>query len=162
MPKTLKSSVPLPIEHRIHVVRGHRVMLDADLAALYDVETKMLDRAVRRNQERLPVEFMFQLTRQEAESLRYQTGTSKDGRGGRRYLPYVFTEHGVVMLSAVLNGPRAVRMSIAVVQAFVRLREMIAANRTLRPASRSWSANTMPQRPSSRCWWRRSMESPVR
>jgi hypothetical protein len=137
-------------------------MLDADLAALYDVETKMLDRAVRRNQERLPVEFMFQLTRQEAESLRYQTGTSKDGRGGRRYLPYVFTEHGVVMLSAVLNGPRAVRMSIAVVQAFVRLREMIAANRTLRPASRSWSANTMPQRPSSRCWWRRSMESPVR
>jgi phage regulator Rha-like protein len=86
---------------------------------------------VRRNQERFLVEFMFQLTRQEAESLRYQTGTSKDGRGGRRYLPYVFTESGVVMLSAVLNSARAVHMSIAVVQAFVRLREMIAANKDI-------------------------------
>jgi phage regulator Rha-like protein len=106
-------------------------MLDSDLAMLYEVETKMLNRAVRRNQERFPEQFMFQLTGQEAESLRYQIGTSKEGPGGRRYLPYVFTEHGVVMLSAVLNSARAVRMSIAVVQAFVRLREMIAANKDL-------------------------------
>ncbi len=123
--------LPRPIEHHIYVIRGKKVMLDADLAALYGVETKMLNRAVRRNPERFPEHFMFQLTSQEANSLRYQSGTSKTGRGGRRYLPYVFTEHGVVMLSAVLNSLRAVQMSIMVVQAFVRLREMIAANKDL-------------------------------
>jgi phage regulator Rha-like protein len=126
-----EARLPRPIEHHIYVIRGQKVMLDADLAALYGVETKMLNRAVRRNPERFPEHFMFQLTAQEADSLRFQTGTSKPGRGGRRYLPYVFTEHGVVMLSAVLNGARAVQMSIMVVQAFVRLREMIATNKDL-------------------------------
>jgi hypothetical protein len=106
-------------------------MLDADLASLYGVETKMLNRAVRRNPERFPEHFMFQITAPEAHSLRCQIGTSKPGRGGRRYLPYAFTEHGVVMLSAILNSVRAVQMSILVVQAFVRLREMIAANKDL-------------------------------
>jgi ORF6N domain-containing protein len=120
-----------PIEHHIYVIRGQKVMLDADLAALYAVETKMLNRAVQRNPERFPEHFMFQLTAEETAALRFQTGTSKTGRGGRRYLPYVFTEHGVVMLSAVLNSARAVQMSIMVVQAFVRLREMIAANKDL-------------------------------
>ena len=132
MPKiSSPADSPRPIEHHIYVIRGQKVMLDADLAALYGVETKMLNRAVRRNPERFPVHFMFQLTVQETDSLRFQTGTSKAGRGGRRYLPYVFTEHGVVMLSAVLNSARAVKMSIMVVQAFVRLREMIAANKDL-------------------------------
>jgi ORF6N domain len=127
----MRRDLPRPIEHHIYVIRGQKVMLDADLAALYEVETKMLNRAVRRNPERFPEHFMFQLTAQEADSLRYQIGTSKTGRGGRRYLPYVFTEHGVVMLSAVLNSARAVQMSIMVVQSFVRLREMIAANKDL-------------------------------
>ncbi len=106
-------------------------MLDADLAALYGVETKMLNRAVRRNPERFPEPFMFQLTAVESDSLRYQVGTSKTGRGGRRYLPYVFTEHGVVMLSAVLSSARAVQMSIIIVQTFVRMREMIASNKDI-------------------------------
>jgi hypothetical protein len=127
----MRRDLPRPIEHHIYVIRGQKVMLDADLAALYEVETKMLNRAVRRNPERFPEHFMFQLTAQEADPLRYQIGTSKTGRGGRRYLPYVFTGHGVVMLSAVLNSARAVQMSIMVVQAFVRLREMIAANKDL-------------------------------
>jgi hypothetical protein len=132
MPRTSNPAhLPRPIEHHIYVIRGQKVMLDADLAALYGVETKMLNRAVRRNPERFPEHFMFQLTPPEANALRFQTGTSKTGRGGRRYLPYVFTEHGVVMLSAVLNSARAVQMSIMVVQAFVRLREMIAANTDL-------------------------------
>ena len=88
------------IERRIYLIRGTKVMLDSDLADLYQVETKALNRAVRRNLDRFPEDFMFQLARVEADSLRCQTGTSNDGRGGRRYLPYVFTEHGVVMLSS--------------------------------------------------------------
>lgn len=132
MPKASKSTVPShPIAHHIHTVRGQKAMLDADLAALYGVETKMLNRAVARNLDRFPEHFMFQLTKQEAESLRFQTGTSKKGRGGRRYLPYVFTEHGVVMLSAVLNSARAVRVSILVVETFIRLRELTAANKDI-------------------------------
>jgi hypothetical protein len=91
-------------------------MLDAELARLYQVETKALNRAVQRNLDRFPEDFMFQLTPEEAESLRLQIGTSKAGRGGRRYLPYVFAEHGVAMLSAVLNSQRAVQMSILIVQ----------------------------------------------
>ena len=80
------------IERRIYVIRGHKVMMDSDLADLYQVETKALNRAVRRNPERFPEDFMFQLTSEEADSLRYQFGTSNEGRGGRRYLPYVFSE----------------------------------------------------------------------
>ena len=105
-------------------------MLDSVLAGLYGVETKALNRAVKRNTERFPAEFMFQLTAEETDALRYQTGTSK-GRGGRRYLPYVITEHGAVMLASVLNSPTAVAASVQVVKAFVRLRELLETNRAL-------------------------------
>ena len=106
-------------------------MLDSDLAGLYHVETKALNRAVKRNLARFPGDFMFQLTDDEAESLRCQNGTSKEGRGGRRTLPYAFTEHGVAMLSSVLNSERAVQMNIPIVRAFVRLRQVIATHREL-------------------------------
>jgi hypothetical protein len=106
-------------------------MLDTDLAALYEVETKVLNQASRRNMDRFPEDFMFQLSIEEAESLRSRIVTSKAGRGGRRYLPYAFTEHGVVMLSSVLRSRRAVQMNIFIVRAFVRLRELIAGNKTL-------------------------------
>lgn len=120
-----------PIESRILLLRGEKVMLDDDLAVLYGVETKALNQAVRRNIERFPEDFMFQLTAEEAETLRSQTVTSKPGRGGRRYRPYAFTEHGVAMLSAVLRTPMAVQVSIEIVRTFVRLRRMIAANADL-------------------------------
>ena len=100
------------IERRIYLIRGQKVMIDSDLADLYRVETKLLNRAVQRNLGRFPEDFMFQLTADERESLRCQFGTSNNGRGGRRYLPYVFTEHGVVMLSSVLNSERAVQMNV--------------------------------------------------
>jgi hypothetical protein len=132
MPTSRKSSVPtLTIERRIQLIRGQKVMLDSDLAALYDVPTKSLNLAVRRNQTRFPADFMFQLTAEEAERLRLQSETSKPGRGGRRYLPYVFTELGVAMLSSVLNSERAVQMNMAIMRAFVRLREIIAHNKDL-------------------------------
>lgn len=118
------------IERSIHMVRGHRVMLDAELARLYGVETKALNRAVKRNTTRFPADFMFQLTDVEAISLRCQIGTSK-GKGGRRYLPYAFTEHGVVMLANLLNSPRAVAVSIEVVRVFVRLRHAASVNAEL-------------------------------
>jgi hypothetical protein len=125
-----KSTVPSrPIERHIYVIRGQKVMLDSDLAALYQVQTFNLNKAVKRNMDRFPEHFMFRLTKQEAANLKFQNGISS--WGGRRTLPYVFTEHGVVMLSAVLRSARAVQMSIVVVQAFVRLREMIAANKDL-------------------------------
>jgi len=106
-------------------------MLDSVLAELYRVETKALNRAVKRNPARFPGDFMFQLTDEEAESLRCQIGTSNDNRGGRRYLPYAFTEHGVAMLSSVLNSERAVQMNILIVRAFVKLREVLATHRDL-------------------------------
>lgn len=117
------------IERRIYMIRGHKVMLDSDLAELYQVPTKNLNLAVRRNRTRFPEDFMFQLTSHEAESLRLQFATSKAGRGGRRYLPYVFTEQGVAMLSSVLSSERAVMVNIAIMRAFVRLRELLASNR---------------------------------
>lgn len=130
--QTDRLSVPVPfIERRIYVIRGQKVMLDSDLAALYQVETKMLNRAVKRNPGRFPEDFMFQLTDAETEALRYQIGTSNERRGGRRYLAYAFTEHGVVMLSSVLNSGRAVHMSIVIVRAFIKLREMLATNKDL-------------------------------
>ncbi len=119
------------IQRRIYLVRGQKVMIDADLAKLYQVETKVLNRAVQRNLSRFPDDFMFRLTPEEAESLRCQIGTSKVGRGGRRYLPLVFTEHGVVMLSSVLKSERSVQMNILVVRAFVNLREMLASHKDL-------------------------------
>jgi len=106
----------------ILTVRGHKVMLDSDLAALYGVPTKRFNEAVKRNADRFPEDFMFQLSKEEFEALRSQNATSNGGRGGRRYAPLVFTEHGALMAANVLNSPRAVLTSIAVVRAFLRLR----------------------------------------
>jgi len=119
------------IANRILIVRGHRVMLDADLAELYDVQTKVLLQAVKRNIERFPDDFMFQLDADEFTTLRSHFVTSNGARGGRRYAPYVFTEQGVAMLSGVLNSARAITVNIEVMRAFVRLRELLASNKTL-------------------------------
>ena len=118
-------SVAARIEARIHVIRGERVMLDADLAALYGVETKALNRAAIRNRRRFPADFMFQLTLPEAAGLRFQIEISNVGRGGRRYRPYAFTEHGVAMLSSVLRSERAIAVNILIVRTFVQLRHTL-------------------------------------
>jgi len=107
------------------------VMLDADLARLYRVSTKRLNEQVKRNKHRFPADFMFQLTSREASALRSQNATSKDGRGGRRYCPNAFTEHGAVMLASVLNSSVAVHASLQVVRAFVKLREVLATHHKL-------------------------------
>ncbi|GAB4326060.1 MAG: hypothetical protein Kow0074_20210 [Candidatus Zixiibacteriota bacterium] len=122
---------PERIENAIFLIRGQKVMLDSDLATLYGVTTKRLNEQVKRNLDRFPPDFMFQLTEDEADTLRSQSATSKRGRGGRRYLPYVFTEHGAVMLASVLNSPRAIETSIFVVKAFVRMREVISEHKEL-------------------------------
>jgi ORF6N domain len=109
------------IERRIYLIRTQKVMIDSDLAELYQVPTKSLNLAVRRNSMRFPADFMFQLSQAEADSLRFQTETSKTGRGGRRYLPSAFTEQGIAMLSSVLNSDRAVLVNIAIMRAFVKL-----------------------------------------
>lgn len=119
------------IEQCILLIRGQKVILDSDLALLYGVEVRRLNQQVRRNMERFPEDFMFQLTDAEAERLRLQFATSKKGRGGRRYLPYVFTEHGAIMAASVLNTPQAVKVSVFVVRAFVKLRGAIAAHKEL-------------------------------
>ena len=112
------------IEHQILIIRGQKVMVDADLAELYDVETKRFNEAIKRNAARFPADFMFQLTDDESASLRSQIATLKTGRGQhRKYLPYVFTEHGSIMAAMVMNSPRALEVSVYVVRAFVRLRE---------------------------------------
>ncbi len=124
--------VPLEIiERRIYFLRGRKVMLDSDLAELYQVETKVLNQAVKRNQDRFPEDFMFRLRPEEAGSLRSRIVTSKAGRGGQRYLPYVFTEQGVAMLSSVLNSKRAIQVNIAIMRAFVQLRQILATNKDL-------------------------------
>lgn len=131
MPISKLAPVPL-IESRIFLIRGQKVLLDSDLAGLYQVETKALNRAVKRNLDRFPEDFMFQLTHEEAaELLRYQIGTSNEGRGGRRYSPYVFTEQGVAMLSGVLTSSRAVEVNIAIMRTFVRLRQLLATHEEL-------------------------------
>jgi hypothetical protein len=115
------------IDRAIHLIRGQRVMLDSDLAAVYGVTTKQLNQQVARNKERFPGDFAYRLTQQEFTSLRSQIVTSKTaGRGGRRYLPLVFTEQGVAMLSSVLKSPTAVRVNIEIMRAFVRLRRLMA------------------------------------
>lgn len=129
MKQNAKNLISMPIETLIHIIRGQKVMLDSDLAQLYGVETKILNQAVRRNAPRFPTEFMFQITEQEAKSLRSQIVTSNIGRGGRRYLPHVFTEHGVVMLSSVLNSERAIQVNLMIVRAFIRMRELVATNK---------------------------------
>jgi hypothetical protein len=129
MPRQIVLSVPL-IEKRILLIRGQKVMLDEDLAELYGVETKALKRAVRRKRNRFPDDFMFVLTSNEYSTLRYQFGTIKRGQHSK-YLPYAFTEQGVAMLSGVLNSGQAVKVNIAIMRAFVRLRETFAAHKEL-------------------------------
>jgi ORF6N domain len=125
-----KSRVMMPIETFVHVVRGQKVMLDRDLARLYGVETKALNRAVKRNSDRFPEDFMFQLTWQEAECSRSQFVILNENRGKNiKYQPLVFTEQGIAMLSSVLRSPRAVQMNISIMRAFVRMRELVATNK---------------------------------
>lgn len=119
------------IQQRIHVVRGKRVMLDADLARYYGVTTKNLNKAVSRNTDRFPNDFSFTLTYEEVAALKFQSGTSKKGRGGRRTLPRVFSEQGVAMLASVLRSERAVKVSVAIIRAFVHLRELLSTHREL-------------------------------
>jgi hypothetical protein len=126
----MKAIVPLNvIEKKILLIGGLKMMLDSDLAALYGVETKMLVRAVKRNLERFPGDFMVQLTNEEFDNLKYHFGTSR--WGGRRYLPYAFTENGVAMLSSILNSPKAIQVNIQIMRTFTRLREMIASHKDL-------------------------------
>ena len=128
----MKNNSLVPLEtlmNKIIFVRSSKVMLDSDLAQLYNVETKQLKRAVRRNIERFPDDFMFELTFEEYESLRSQFGTSS--WGGRRYLPFVFTEQGIAMLSSVLQSNRAIKVNIAIMRAFVKLRKLLQTNEDL-------------------------------
>ncbi|HEX8460348.1 MAG TPA: ORF6N domain-containing protein [Segetibacter sp.] len=133
------------IQNRIYEIRGEKVMLDRDLAALYEVETKALNLAVKRNIKRFPHDFMFQLTQAEVNALRLQTETSKKtdnalmlqtetpkGRGGTRYLPYAFTEQGVAMLSGILNSDKAINMNIAIMRAFVEIRRIILGDNDIK------------------------------
>ena len=120
--------LPATIERRILAIRGQRVLLDRDLAQIYGVPTKRLNEQVRRQKGRFPADFMFQLTAVETAGLRSQFATSSSGWGGRRHRPWVFTEHGAIMAANVLKSPTAVRASIQVVRAFVRLREMLASH----------------------------------
>ncbi len=121
--------------HLILTLRGQRVLLDSDLAALYGVSTGNLNKAVRRNLDRFPEDFMFQLHPEEAEALRFHSGISNKGRGGRRYLPYAFTQEGVAMLSSVLSSPTAVQVNIAIMRAFMRLRQPPRAMKPGTPVS---------------------------
>jgi hypothetical protein len=130
MPKRRGTSA-LCVESRILFLRHQRVILDGDLAGLYGVPVKVLNQQIKRNRERFPADFVFQLNAKEHQVLRSQIVTSKKGRGGRRYLPHAFTEHGAIMAATVLNSKRAVQMSVFVVRAFVRLREMLATNQQL-------------------------------
>jgi len=116
------------VESRILVLRGQRVILDANLAELYSVAVKRLNEQVKRNAKRFPADFRFRLTREEQRGLRSHFATSNPSRGGRRYLPYAFTEHGAIMAATVLNSERAIQMSVFVVRAFVRMRLALAAN----------------------------------
>ena len=140
-PTNVSVSVEL-IERRIYLIRGLKVMIDFDLAELYGVSTRQLNQQVTRNNKRFPEDFMFRLTKEEAESLRsqfvisnadlrLQFATSNTGRGGRRYLPYAFTEQGVAMLSSVLNNDQAIEVNIAIMRAFVHLRQMFETNEEL-------------------------------
>ena len=127
-----KAIVPLRVETRIQIVRGFKVILDVDLAALYGVETRVLNQAVRRNLERFPADFRFQLSTAEFEDWRSQVVMSNPGaKMGLRRPPYAFTEHGALMAATVLNSPRAVEMSLYVVRAFVQLREVLSTHKEL-------------------------------
>ncbi len=126
------TSDPSHLSQKVYFIRGHQVMLDSDLALLYQVETKAFNRAVKRHSDRFPEDFMFQLTPDEYQILRYQIGTSSlEAWGGRRYLPLVFTEQGVAMLSGVLTSKTAVQVNIAIMRTFVEIRKILAGNREL-------------------------------
>jgi hypothetical protein len=128
-----KQLVPVElIENKIYLIRGQKVILDKDLAQLYGVATFRFNEAVKRNLKRFPDDFMFQLTAEESASLISQIAISKTGRGGRRTSPYVFTEHGAVMAANILHSDRAVQMSVFVVRAFIKLRQMLLGNKELR------------------------------
>ncbi|HSV62410.1 MAG TPA: ORF6N domain-containing protein [Chthoniobacterales bacterium] len=130
MPPRLPSLRKLDaVENAIYLIRGQRVMLDSDLAVIYCVTTKRLNEQLKRNRKRFPADFAFQVSPKEFAGLRSQVATSK--KGGRRYRPWVFTEHGAIMLASVLNSDIAAQASVRVVRAFVRLREMVAANAQL-------------------------------
>jgi len=130
---TIPMAIPMErVENRILTIRGHRVMVDTDLAGVYGVPTKALNQAIKRNADRFPDDFMFQLSREEADSIRSQTVTLKTVRGKHwKYLPYVFTEHGAIMAASVLNSPRAIEASVYVVRAFVKMREVLATHKEL-------------------------------
>jgi len=128
-----KQLVPVElIENKIYLIRGHKVILDRDLAQLYGVPTFRFNEAVKRNLKRFPDDFMFQLTADESAALTSQIAMSKTGRGGRRTFPYVFTEYGAVMAANILHSDRAVQMSVFVVRAFIKLRQMLLDNKELR------------------------------
>jgi hypothetical protein len=126
MPTTAKPIPFAAVESRIHLIRGSKVMLDGDLAQLYGVATKNLNKAVARNLNRFPEDFMYQLTRQELTTLRFQFGTSSL-HGGRRHMPYAFTQEGIAMLSSVLRSPRAIAVNIEIMRAFIRMRGMLVS-----------------------------------
>ncbi len=115
----------------IYVIRDQKVMLDKDLAELYEVETRIINRNVQRNIKRFPSDFMFQLNEEEYESLRSQFGISKKGKGGRRYMPYVFTENGVAMLSSVLSSEKAIQINVSIMRIFTRLRSFLLLEKDL-------------------------------
>ncbi len=132
--RSAAENLPIPvemIERRIYLIRGHKVMLDSGLAELYGETTTRLNQQVRRNMDRFPEDFAFQLTQEESDALMLQIATSKTGRGGRRKLPLVFTEQGVAMLSSVLRSKRAVAVNITIMRAFVRLRQVLATHKDL-------------------------------
>ena len=129
---TSKSLIPIEIiQNRILIIRGQKVIIDVDLAEIYGVGTKVLNQAVSRNRDRFPEDFMFQLNKEEFKILRSQIVTSS-GWGGRRYPPYAFTEHGAVMAASVLNSPRAIAVSVQVVRAYVKLRELLASDKVIK------------------------------
>ena len=119
----------IPIQNLIYEIRGHKVMLDSDLALLYGVPTFRLNEAVKRNIKRFPINFMFQLTKDEYNSLTSQFAISKSKRGGRRFMPYVFTEQGVAMLSSVLNSEKAIQINIQIMNTFVQMRQWAISNK---------------------------------
>jgi ORF6N domain len=130
------------VADKIFNIRGQRVMIDSDLAEVYQVETKRLNEQVKRNLSRFPEDFMFQLTEEEVANLKSQFATSKSQHGGRRTLPYVFTEHGAVMLASVLNSPTAIEASIKVVRAFVQMRSILALHQDLSDRMAELEKNT--------------------
>jgi len=141
---TESNSVMLPDEvvmNKIYLIRGIKMMLDMDLAELYGVETKVLKQAVRRNIERFPSDFMFELTSKELEDWRCQFGTSNKERMGLRIPPFAFTEHGVLMLASILNSDRAVKVNIQIVRIFIQLRETLLTNKDILQKLRDFEKN---------------------